>query len=184
VLAKLEKPPMAKPPRLNDLQLVLLAHAHKRDDGSIIPLPESLATEGEQERVRQAIEALCKRDFLQEQQVTDRRQAWHSDGDEPIGLFLTDAGRSAIAPDETASSVQASPNPINSESEPKPTSKIAIVIGLLSRAEGATMDELTGATGWLPHSARAVLTGLRKKGYTIARGKRGEATCYAISAAV
>jgi hypothetical protein len=35
----------------------------------------------------------------------------------------------------------------------------------MSTEEGATIDDLTGATNWLPHTARAALTGLRKRGY-------------------
>jgi len=47
--------------------------------------------------------------------------------------------------------------------------KIAQVIALLDRAEGSSLDEMVVATGWLPHTTRAALTGLRKKGYEIAR---------------
>jgi hypothetical protein len=39
--------------------------------------------------------------------------------------------------------------------------------GLLIRAEGATLDQMIEATCWLPHTTRAALTGLRKKGYVI-----------------
>jgi hypothetical protein len=35
---------------------------------------------------------------------------------------------------------------------------------MLSTDKGATLEELTDATGWLPHTARAALTGLRKRG--------------------
>jgi Protein of unknown function (DUF3489). len=38
---------------------------------------------------------------------------------------------------------------------------------LLLRDEGATLNQMTVATGWLPHTTRAALTGLRKKGYGI-----------------
>lgn len=34
---------------------------------------------------------------------------------------------------------------------------------------GASLDELAGATGWLPHTTRAALTGLRKKGHAHTR---------------
>lgn len=64
---------------------------------------------------------------------------------------------------------------------PAPTRKIDIVIALLRRKEGATLLELTSATGWQPHSARAVLTGLRKKGRVIEKTKRGDVTCYQIT---
>lgn len=57
-------------------------------------------------------------------------------------------------------------------------SKVDHVLELLRRDTGATINELTEATSWLPHSARAVLNGLRKKGHAIERRKRGDVTCY------
>ena len=69
-----------------------------------------------------------------------------------------------------------------SPAAPKRETKIAAVISLLQRKQGATLDEMIEATGWLPHTTRAALTGLKKKGHTIARDKRGEATCYHITA--
>jgi len=47
---------------------------------------------------------------------------------------------------------------------PRDGSKLAQVIELLRRADGATIIDLTQATGWLPHTTRAALTGLRKRG--------------------
>ena len=38
---------------------------------------------------------------------------------------------------------------------------------LLVRDEGATLEQMIAATGWLPHTTRAALTGLRKAGYVI-----------------
>ena len=68
--------------------------------------------------------------------------------------------------------------------EPKPPreTKIGKVIGLLKRKQGATLDEMVKATKWQPHTTRAALSGLRKKGHTIERDKRGETTCYRITA--
>lgn len=65
-----------------------------------------------------------------------------------------------------------------SASAPPAPRKIDGVIALLRRTEGATLAEMTGATGWLPHTARAALTGLRKKGHAVVKAKRGDATCY------
>lgn len=62
-----------------------------------------------------------------------------------------------------------------------PPSKQAIVLELLQRAEGASLDELIAATGWLPHSTRAALTGLRKKGHAIERSKTDDRTVYRIA---
>ena len=58
------------------------------------------------------------------------------------------------------------------------TTKSAAVLSLLAREQGSTLTELTAATGWQPHTARAMLTGLRKKGHAIERGKRDDVTCY------
>ena len=68
---------------------------------------------------------------------------------------------------------------------PRAGSKIAAVIGMLSRAEGVTIDELVAATGWLPHTTRAALTGLRKRGYALTsdRTDRTRASIYRIAAA-
>jgi hypothetical protein len=54
--------------------------------------------------------------------------------------------------------------------------KSALLLSLLVRPEGATIAQVVQSTGWLPHSARAALTGLKKKGHTIASEKpdRGE----------
>src|SRR5271154_2334183 len=53
-------------------------------------------------------------------------------------------------------------------SAPRGGSKLARVIALLERDHGATIAELIAATGWLAHTTRAALTGLRKRGYAVA----------------
>jgi Protein of unknown function (DUF3489) len=40
---------------------------------------------------------------------------------------------------------------------------------LLQRNDGATLEEVIAATGWLPHTTRAAFTGLRKRGCAIER---------------
>lgn len=60
-------------------------------------------------------------------------------------------------------------------SSSRPSSKQVQIIVLLSREEGATIDGLMAVTGWLPHTVRAVLSGLRKKGHRIDRQKDGDA---------
>ena len=63
-------------------------------------------------------------------------------------------------------------------SAPRPDSKIGKVVALLEREEGATLDELITATGWQVHTARAALTGLKKRGYDIERRKRDDVSVY------
>jgi DNA-binding MarR family transcriptional regulator len=61
---------------------------------------------------------------------------------------------------------------------PGSATKSATVLKLLQREQGATLPELVEATGWQPHTTRAMLTGLRKKGHAIERRKRGDLSCY------
>ena len=64
-----------------------------------------------------------------------------------------------------------------------PVSKIAQVIALLERAGGATLAEIIESTGRLPHTTRAALTGLRKKGHSIIKESREGVTVYNIGTA-
>jgi len=67
---------------------------------------------------------------------------------------------------------------------PREGSKLDRVLAMLSATSGATIAELIAATHWLPHTTRAVLTGLRKRGYelTLTRGERDGASVYRIVA--
>jgi hypothetical protein len=60
----------------------------------------------------------------------------------------------------------------------KELSKISLVQDLLRREQGATLAELVEATGWLPHTTRAALTGLKKKGHVIGKAKVDGVTRY------
>ena len=65
------------------------------------------------------------------------------------------------------------PGPIR-PSAPRGGSKLARIIALLERDRGATIEELIAATGWLAHTTRAALTGLRKRGYAVAIDRSGD----------
>lgn len=67
-------------------------------------------------------------------------------------------------------------------SAPRPRSKLGIVVKLLSAADGATLERLVEATGWLPHTLRAALTSLRKRGYAVERIRDGAGSRYRIAA--
>ena len=54
--------------------------------------------------------------------------------------------------------------------------KASMVEDLLASNDGATLDAMCVTTGWLPHTCRAFLTGLRKKGKAIDREKREDGT--------
>jgi len=67
---------------------------------------------------------------------------------------------------------------------PRAGSKLGSVLGMLSTEAGATIGELMAATGWLEHSTRAALTGLRRRGYglSLTRRERDGASVYRIAA--
>jgi hypothetical protein len=67
-----------------------------------------------------------------------------------------DAATAPVAP------TQPVPEPVA-----KPESKASRIVSLMQREEGATLEEMVAATNWLPHTARAALTGLKRKGHTI-----------------
>ena len=201
------RPPKNSLVRLTDIQLVLLATAAQRDNGSLLPPPETLG-DGPA-RIRKAVESLIRRGLAQEVTIKKSPDAWRTEGLRTIGVVITDAGRAAIgvegdepeverageadgpatdlaaaapetiAPAPERPTAAPAPNPAPAAiAPPAAQTKTALVLDMLRRESGATLDELTGATSWLPHTTRAALTGLRKKGHAIDKRKRGAATCY------
>ena len=177
--------------KLNDTQLVLLSAASQRDDHCLVrPAGPKRA------QAQRAVAKLLEAGLLKEIRAKAGAPIWRRDDEtgQSYALKLTAAGAKAIAVDEaTASesmgeqranhpiSVNPKPEPVsdpagidrpNSNVASTPTSprggtKIAQVIELLQRGDGATLAELVAATGWLPHTTRAALTGLRKRGYAV-----------------
>lgn len=63
----------------------------------------------------------------------------------------------------------------------RPSSKLAAIVELMRQEDGASMGAMIAATGWLPHTTRAALTGLRKRGFAIEKRQRdGVGTVYRI----
>jgi hypothetical protein len=67
---------------------------------------------------------------------------------------------------------------------PRADSKLGRVVEMLAGDAGATIGDLTTATGWLEHTTRAALTGLRHRGYvlTLTKRERNGASVYRIAA--
>lgn len=83
--------------------------------------------------------------------------------------------------DETRSTKSAASTTGKSTDAKRPT-KVDEILALLQRREGAAIAEMTTATGWQPHSVRAAMTGLRKRGVTVTREKQGGITRYRAAA--
>ena len=65
----------------------------------------------------------------------------------------------------------------------KAPNKTSLVLDLLRRPEGASLNELVAATGWLPHTTRAALTGLKKKGHALTSEKVEDLRRYRVTGA-
>ncbi|MBS3960582.1 MAG: DUF3489 domain-containing protein [Sandarakinorhabdus sp.] len=65
---------------------------------------------------------------------------------------------------------------VGSQKLGSPASKSDAITRLLARVRGATLAEVSEATGWQQHSVRAFLSGLRKRGLSLAREARKDGT--------
>ena len=181
--------------KLSDTHLVLLSAAAQRDDGLLVP-PDTLKGAA----LAAALKALLKRGLIEDvavacdQSDSPLGEVGRSgqaritragldalgvtpEGDENAALTKSaeasgapkpSRGRKGAADETTPQPVQAK---LASAAAARPGTKRALVIGLLGQESGATLDDLMAATGWLAHTTRAALTGLRQSGYTLERSK-------------
>jgi hypothetical protein len=135
--------------------------------------------------------SLIGRKLMREIRSKPDQPVWREDAQgRSMSLILTRAGRDAIAVEDEGEGVEplddgsrfnAGSRVANAATAPRPGSKQALLIELLSCNKGATLDRLVEATGWLPHTTRAALTGLRKRGFGIERSRvEGESSLYRI----
>ena len=194
--------------KLTDTQLVLLSAASRREDRYLTPPAGARLGPA-----RKAAAKLLEAGFVKELRARKDAPVWRSDEEteQSFTLKLTAAGLKAIAGEADGESEEASrsrersggegdselqavetrgPDPVR-DAEPVPSrpaalrggTKIASVIAMLKKDEGATIDEIVAATAWLPHTTRAALTGLRKRGYAVAsdRSDPTRSTVYRIA---
>lgn len=186
--------------KLNDLQCVLLSTTSNRKDGSLLPAPDSIAADPKrvQATITSLVRRKLAEKTGDQVTITDAGRAAIGVGepqptpvsDDPVSPEAATSGdagsavyrdhataKSASVPESSATTTPTAPSaPAEApdSSAPPPArrgTKKAQVIELLSREGGATLNDLTEATGWLPHTVRATLSGLRKKGYAITSGK-------------
>lgn len=165
---------------LTDLQLILLSTASQRGDGSLLPLPGSIGERSP--AIDKAVKSLVRRGLAAEYDGADASRTWRQVGDRRIGIVLTGPGQIALGIESDERPNEGTPSPKAQKAAPRKESKAAQVLAMLERQQGATLAELVATTGWLAHTTRAALTGLRKKGHAIDRRKRGETTCYHLEA--
>jgi hypothetical protein len=97
------------------------------------------------------------------------------DGSKPKKSQTKSAGKKDAAKTPTARTKAArgktADDADSSSAQVRAGSKQAKIIELMKRAKGATLDDMIEATEWLPHTTRAALTGLRKRGFALERIK-------------
>lgn len=161
---------------LSDTQLVILSAAAKRSSNALLPFPKSLRAKDA--ALTKAIGKLERCGLIEERPSTANGAFWRRDGeDQPLGLFLTDAGLAAldgpVILSEAAKAKTEKHGAGTSSSRTKqptaggtrrPGSKQDKVLKLLRRKGGATLPDICSETGWQVHSARGFLSGtVRKK---------------------
>jgi hypothetical protein len=171
--------------KLSDSQLVILSAAAQRGDGSLLPFPQSLSIKGA--ALGKVVKTLCKRKLVEERKAINGAPEWRRDDDRPLGLFITNAGLLALGiedvektkPAQPAASVPrqrktaaAKPRRMEKKISPSarqkrrataPQSKQDLVIQMLRRQSGVTVEDIVTTTGWQPHSVRGFLSGLVKR---------------------
>jgi hypothetical protein len=167
--------------KLTDSQLIVLSAAAAREDGlAVVPAKMNKAA------ASKVGSSLVVRKLMREVKAKRGTPVWWEDANgRPTSLIITKAGRNAIGVSDTRLSGKTRPvekpalKPVVANSL-RAGSKQALVIGMLNDSRGVTLDALVGATGWLPHTTRAALTGLRKKGFSIERFRQSDASHYRI----
>ncbi len=169
-------------PKLSKTQSAILVSAAQREDGSALPLPDALKIKGD--AGTRALEGLRKKGLLEEKSASRTAAQWREDADGGrMMLVITDVGRSAIG-GGSAINPGKQPAPANGTAKkpsaqrqaggrgPKggasaPTvrqgTKQAMLVDLLRRKQGATIAEVSAATGWQAHSVRGAISGALKK---------------------
>jgi Protein of unknown function (DUF3489) len=181
--------------KLTETQLAILSSAAKRQDRGVI-LPERLKGQA----ARNTLERLISCGLIEEVSATGDLPVWRHNDQGPFAMRVTGAGLAAIGIEPEAAGRNERRSDCDEPGQkqkphsgragdrhgsavPRSGSKQALLVGLLSRDEGATLSDIIAATGWLPHTARAALTGLRHKGYALTSSKEiGGARTYRITA--
>ena len=172
-------------PKLTDSQLIVLSKGAARDDGAAVT-PQGMG----KAPAAKVGSSLIARKLMREIRSKPGMPIWREMDGKNFSLMITRAGRNAIgAADDATTSDHAAPKAARTraaaktrktgaaaqpeqrsiDGAPRPGSKQALVVDMLRKDDGASLDALIKATGWLPHTARAALTGLRKRGYSVER---------------
>ena len=175
--------------KLTETQTTILTAGAKRPDNIAMPLPKGLAGAA----AKMAVTKMIEHGWLREVDANLRQgePLWRETGDgHGTTLVVTDAGLLAIGIEPvvvktmTAIHENATGVPKSKVPTPRGGTKQATLITMLRAPDGATMVAIIAATGWLPHTARGVMSGAlgKKLGLIVTSVKEeGGARVYRIS---
>ncbi|MFC3086025.1 DUF3489 domain-containing protein [Tabrizicola soli] len=109
-----------------------------------------------------------------------RRETRRGQTEQAEGL-ARDAHAEAGSPASSSLTIPDLPTMVTATAERRPT-KALHLREMLARENGASLAQMTEATGWQAHTVQAALSGLRKSGLTLDRTRRGQDTIYRIVA--
>ncbi len=179
--------------KLTDTQLVILSAAARRHDSAILPLPKSLKVP--KAAATTVLKSLLKKGLVAERPAAADKPHWRKSKDGGRrALVITADGLQAIGVEvdlktsTQSRSAKQKPKQRGRRAERKPCvakpspaavrpgTKQALLIDLLTRKKGATIDEAVEATGWQPHSVRGAISGTLKKkmGLAVTSEKPGD----------
>jgi len=146
--------------QLSDTQAVILSAACARDDGLIFPITAKIKGGA----VGNVCKSLLKRGLIEEIQAVDLNTVWRHDEElGSITLRATPLAYSALGITEDTAETPAEPARTAPAIERSKGGKQAMLIEMLKRPEGATIQQVVDATGWLPHTVRGTIAGAIKK---------------------
>ena len=168
-------------PKPTETQTIILSAGAQRPDNIAMPLPKVLAGAA----AKMTVTRMIKHGWLQEVDASSSRgdPLWRETGDgHGTTLVVTDAGLLAIGIEpvvvQTMAAIRehAAETSVPKQPTPRAGTKQAMLIAMLQAPEGATMEEITVATGWQAHTARGAMSGaLRKKlGLKVTSAKEDE----------
>ena len=166
---------------LTDPQSIILSSACAREDGMVFPVTASLKGGA----VGNVCKSLLKRGLIEEIAAADPDTVWRHDEAGPLTLRATQLAHSALGLGDADGDVPAQQPDVTPPTQRKGT-KQAQLIALLEAPEGATIEDIVIATGWLSRTVRGSMSGALKKklGLTITSEKvDGRGRVYKLSPA-
>jgi hypothetical protein len=174
--------------KLTDTHRTILAAAGARENSRVLPLPKSLKLSTA--KAEALLTALLASELIAETPVSDGDIAWRTDdASGKLTLIVTPSGLAAVgievpaassgdapskprvtrsaakAPSKSSKRDKKSPQAARLAVTPAPraNTKLATLVAALRTKKGATITDLTEATGWQAHSVRGAISGALKK---------------------